>query len=284
MILSAQDLISDNLELVSLPEIVTKLNEMVDDPSCTAADIGDLISLDVALSTRLLKVVNSPFYSFPSQVDTISMAITIVGTRALRDLVLATAVTGHFRSIPSDLVNIDTFWHHSLGCATAARAIAEHLKISNSERFFITGLLHDIGKLVMFIAQPDLSRQLLELSKQPGAELASLEVSAFGFDHAELGCELLREWHLPESLYQPVANHHNLANSQQYQKETAAIHLGNAISNTIEPVISREDDLPIDTAVWQLLNLEPDELDNLINITQMKLGSVIQIMYYDQAA
>ena len=284
MSLTAQDLISDNLDLVSLPEVVTKLNQMVDDPGCTAADIGEMISLDAALSARLLKVVNSPFYSFPSQVDTISMAITIIGTRALRDLVLATSVTGHFRSIPGDLVNIDTFWHHSLGCATAARAIADHLKISNSERFFIAGLLHDIGKLVMFLAQPDLSRQVLELSAQAGTDLASLETSAFGFDHAELGCELLREWRLPDSLYEPVAHHHNLAAAGQYHKETAAVHLANAIANTIEPVISREDDLPIDTAVWQMLGLEPEALDGLINITQMKLGSVIQIMYYEQAA
>ncbi len=284
MMLTPKDLISDNLELVSLPEIVTQLNEMVDDPTCTAADIGEVIIQDAALSARLLKIVNSPFYSFPSRIDTISMAITIVGTRQLRDLVLATSVTGKFRSIPSDLVNIDVFWHHSLACATAARIIANQLRINNSERFFVAGLLHDIGKMVMYLAQPDLSRQVLELCEQPDVELDKLEIKAFGFHHATLGGELLREWRLPESLIEPVEYHHFPSGASKFRLETAAVHMGNAIANTVEPVISRDDDLPIDTEVWNTIGMEPENLEELISETQRQLGSVLQIIYYNEAA
>jgi len=169
MSLSPRDLVTDNLELVSLPDIVVRINEMVEDPECTAVDIAEVIGQDAALTARLLKLVNSPFYNFPSQVDTISMAITIVGTRQLRDLAMAAAIAGRFRHIPEGLVSADVFWQHNLACATAARIIAGKRNLRNSEQLFVAGLLHDIGKLVMYLTQPELSRQVLELAKQPDA-------------------------------------------------------------------------------------------------------------------
>ena len=278
------DLISDNLELVSLPEIVLRINEMVNDPNCSAADIAETISQDAALSVRLLKVVNSPFYNFPSKVDTISMAITIVGTRQLRDLVLATAVVNKFSAIPEELVNTHIFWHHNLATAAAARVIANRLRITNTERFFVAGLLHDIGKLVMYLTQPDLSRQVLQLLHKPSNDISKLEISAFGFDHATLGAALLRYWKLPESLVEPTAFHHAPTQAKHHIKETAIIHLANAVANTIEPAISADDDVPIDLGIWDILGIEDKDLDEIINDTHAALQHALQVIYYDQAA
>ena len=279
-----EDLISDHLELVSLPEIVIRINEMVNDPNCSAADIGETIMQDAPLSARLLKIVNSPFYNFPSKVDTISMAITIVGTRQLRDLVLATAVINKFNAIPEQLVNAQVFWYHNLATAAAARTIASRLRITNTERFFIAGLLHDIGKLVMYLTQPELSRQVLELLKNPVNDVTKLEHAAFGFDHATLGAALLRHWKLPESLIEPTAFHHEPTQAKQYIKETAIIHLANAIANSIETVVSADDDTPIDLSVWETLDIEDTELDEIINDTHAALQYAKQIIYYEQAA
>lgn len=278
------DLISDNLELVSLPEIVIRINEMVNDPNCSAADIGDTISQDAALSGRLLKVVNSPFYNFPSKVDTISMAITIVGTRQLRDLVLATAVINKFNAIPDDLVDTHVFWHHNLATASAARTLASRLRIANTERFFVAGLLHDIGKLVMYLTQPELSRKVLELLKNPANDISKLEVSAFGFDHANLGAALLRHWKLPESLIEPTEFHHAPGSARQYKSESAIVHLANAIANKIEPAISCDDDAHIDRCVWSILGIADTGLDEIINETRSALQHALQVIYYDQAA
>lgn len=282
--LKARDLITDNLELVSLPEIVVRLNEMINDPECSTADISQVISQDAALTARLLKIVNSPFYGFPSQVDTISMAITIVGTRQLRDLVMATAIVKKFNNIPASLVSPELFWRHNIACAAAARTLAMNLGFSNSERFFVAGLLHDIGKLVMYLTQPELSRQIITQAGQHDIALATLEKTTFGFDHAELGGELLRSWHLPESLVEPVACHHDMSCAQQYVKEAAVIHLANAIANRIEPVLSMDDEQAIDDRVWEILAINSDQMDKLTTEARYTMQHAVQVMFLDLAA
>lgn len=276
-------LITANLNQLSLPDIAIRLNDMVNDPGCSAADIGDLISQDAALSARLLKIVNSVFYGFPSKIDTVSMAITIIGTRQLRDLVLATSVIGKFQQFPEGLVSIDTFWYHNLTCAAATRIIATKLQIRNSERFFIAGLLHDVGKLVMYLTEPELSRQVLQSMNEACENVTRLEIDVFGFDHATLGGELLRHWKLPDSLVEPVSFHHRPADARHYPQETAAVSLANAIANTIEPPYSADDDLPIDTSIWGTLELEDRDLDDLIHETRLAFSNTVSILYPKQA-
>jgi putative nucleotidyltransferase with HDIG domain len=284
MVLSPRDLISDNPHLVSLPEIVTRISNMVDDPACSAADIGELISRDDVLSTRLLKIVNSSLYNLPSRVETIALAITIVGARQLHNMVLTTAVIGHFLRVSEGLVSPDVFWHHNLGCATASRVIAQRLGLSHPEHYFVAGLLHDIGKLVMYLAQPELSRQVLALAKSEEIVLEDIEHHAFGFNHTDVGAELLRHWQLPESLIEPTAWHHNPARAGKYQLEAATVHLANAIANTVESPVSADDDRPVDPAVWDMLKLDPAVLDELLAETRQQLGNVLELLYYAEAA
>ncbi|VAX09246.1 Predicted signal transduction protein [hydrothermal vent metagenome] len=276
-------LITANMNQLSLPDISIRLNDMVNDPNCSIADIGSLIFQDAALSARLLKIVNSAFYGFPSKIDTISMAITVIGTRQLRDLVLATSVIGKFQQFPEGLISIDTYWYHNLISATATRLIADKLHIRNSERFFIAGLLHDIGKLVMYLTEPEISRQVLKRMNEPHDDVTQLEIDAFGFDHATLGGELLRQWKLPDSLVEPVTYHHHPADAQYYPQETAAVSLANAIANTIEPPYSTDDDLPIDTSIWKTLGIKDSDLDDLICETRLAFSNTVSILYPKQA-
>jgi len=192
-LLNTKDMIEDNIELFSLPKIALRINQLIDEPSSTTEDISNLISKDAALTFRLLKIVNSPFYNFASQVDTVSKAIAILGTRELRDLVMATAVIDKFNNIPPGLISPEVFWRHNIACATAARTIASQLKIKNSERIYIAGLLHDIGKLVMYLGSSDLSIQLMGLMTVSDVDITQLEEIAFGYTHGELGAELIKK-------------------------------------------------------------------------------------------
>lgn len=276
-----QDFIGSHVELISLPNIVIRLNQMLDDPDCSAETIGMTIGEDPGLTARLLKIVNSPFYGFPSQVDTISMAITILGTRQLRDLVLATSLINRFQSLPSQIMDMDTFWCHSITCAIAARCFATRLKVQNAERFFVAGLLHDIGLLVMALVAPQQARKLLQLT---ASAAASAERDLFGFDHAELGAELLRHWQLPESLIEPTAFHHQPGRAKQFPQETAVVHLANVIANNLQPSVVFCDDTVEDHQAWQILGLSAELLETLHEEVYAQLDETLDLLYFEQAA
>jgi len=281
---SAESLVTNNTELTSLPDIVMQINDMVNDPSCTVADIGNLISQDTGLTARILKIVNSPFYGFPSEIDTVSMAITIIGVRQLRDLVFSTCVVSKYRQIPEDLLNPDYFWQHSIGCALAARTIAARIKLPNSERLFTNGILHDIGQLMMCIASPEKARQLLELSRDSKQPIEEFEQAVFGFTHGDVGAAIVRKWRLPEAFIEPIQFHTSPSLAEKFTVETAVIHLANAVSHIINPENAEGDNVEIDEQVWQTLKLNKEELPNIIDDVVPQLQEIFQILYQQQAA
>ena len=138
--------------------------DLINDPDASAAEIGDVISEDPALTARLLKIVNSAFYGFPSRIETVSRAITIVGTLELLDLILAASVVKAFSGIPSELVDMDQFWEHSLYTGVTARVLAGRHRAPDTERYFVAGLLHDIGALVLYRQLPRQSRAALPVA------------------------------------------------------------------------------------------------------------------------
>ena len=192
-----KQLIENSVELTSLPAVVMQAMELLNQQRTSASDIGNVIAEDPALTARLLKIVNSAFYGFPTRIETISRAITIVGTRELTDLILGTSAIEVFEKIPNNLVNMETFWAHSLYTGVVSRILARRIHAPNTERYFVMGLLHDIGSLVLYRQQPELSRQALEMAIDESLPLHVSEQRVFDFDHADVGAELMRAWNLP---------------------------------------------------------------------------------------
>lgn len=197
-------MVAEVRNLVSLPDIYFQLNEMIRDSRYSMADIGRVISKDPALSARLLRLVNSSFYGFQSKVETISRAVTILGSDDLTNLVLATCVVDRFVNIPSDLEDMTAFWLRSVHCATVCKMLGQQSTSSNIERFFLAGLLRDIGLLVMYQVMPMQMAKVLFAINRDRRLLAEFELQIVGFTHADVGRELLKSWQLPESLHEIV--------------------------------------------------------------------------------
>ncbi len=273
-----QAYIKQHQHLVALPGIVAQLNRMVSDPASTIADIAKTIGKDPVLTARVLKVVNSPFFGFPSKVDNITMAITILGTRQLRDLVLATTLISNHKGGHIHNLEMESFWCHSITTGIAARALSQHLKVANNERFFTAGLLHDIGKLVIY--------QSTAAKTQPVSRIHSIadEKRIFDFSHNEVGAELLRQWLLPEALIEPVMNHHKLGETLQFPKECAVVHIANVIANNLHPALSEDDDTLIEPHAWKVLEISDSLLDTLHEDTYEQLDTCLNVLFYDLAA
>jgi putative nucleotidyltransferase with HDIG domain len=282
--MSPEQLIDSNIKLVSLPAIVAQVNQMANDPTASAADIAHAIGRDTALTARLLKIVNSPFYRFPSKIDTLSMAVTVLGTRQLRDLVIAAAIIKRFQSKIDPAFNLEVFWCHSITTAIASRVIALKLMLANSERFFVAGLLHDIGKMVMYLTLPNESIQLYKELNKANCDVENIEHNIFGFTHDDVGVALMTAWHFPESLIEPVRAHVSLAAPEQYLKDAALLHLANNIANNMQAPISRDDDTVLNPKAIELLQLLPAMIETIYEETYQHLDALLEIFYYDIAA
>jgi len=261
MPIDAKDLISETLELASLPAVVMTAMEMLNNPNTSASDIGEIISQDPALSIKLLKIVNSAFYGFPSQIDTIPRAITIVGTRELTDLILASSAIQVFSRLPNRLINMQQFWEHSLYTGVVARILARYLRAPNTERCFVMGLLHDVGALVLFRQKPDEAQRALEITGNDKVPLHIAEREVFGFDHGTVGAELMRRWNLPASFVAATRHHHQPSAAQRYRLETAIIHLADIITGMVHPATN--DALPpvLEPGAWELTGLSVDIME-----------------------
>lgn len=284
LIMSPEQLIESNIKLVSLPAIVAQVNQMTNDPTASAADIAHAIGRDTTLTARLLKIVNSPFYRFPSKIDSLSMAVTVLGTRQLRDLVIAAAIIKRFQSKIDTAFNLEVFWCHSITTAIVSRIIALKLMLANSERYFVTGLLHDIGKMVMYLTLPNETIKLFKELDKPACDVKNIEHQIFGFTHDDVGVALMAAWHFPATTIEPVRAHVTLKGSEQYLKDAALLHLANNIANNMQAPISRDDDTVLNPRATELLQLTPEMIEAIYEETYSHLDELLEIFYYDLAA
>ncbi len=278
-----QDLIGEEDEIVfSLPKIYFELREALNDSDKTFQDLGDIISFDPALSARLLKIVNSPFYGFPSKIDTISHAISIIGRDQLTDLALATLVIYQFRGIPNSLFNMEKFWRHSIACGVTARSIAEFRSEKSVERFYLAGILHDIGRLVIFKKEPALARDAFFLSKERQENIYLSERELMGFDHADVGRELLKAWQLPPHLVEAVGCHHQPQTAKEFPVDAAIIHTADYIVHVLKAGSDAEfSDPQLYPKSWEIIGLSPDDFEFMKDKVNQQYQGIVSLFFGD---
>jgi putative nucleotidyltransferase with HDIG domain len=279
-----QDLIGEeNENIFSLPKIHFELQEALSDPDKTFQDLGEIIGFDPALSARLLKIVNSPFYGFPSRIETVSHAISIIGMDQLTDLALATLVIHQFRGIPNNLFNMEKFWRHSMACGVAARSIADFRGEKNVERFYLAGILHDIGRLVIFKKEPALARDAFYRSKERQENIYLSEQKLMGFDHADVGRELLKAWQLPPRLVEAVGGHHQPQNAKMFPVDAAIIHTSDYIVHVMNVGSDAEFSEPqLYPKSWEIIGLSADDFEFMKDKVKQQYEGIVGL-FFDSA-
>ena len=262
--MTPQELVSGVVRLVSLPEVCIRVNEMMDDPGVNATDIGKVIAQDTSLTARLLKIVNSAFYGFQARIETVSRAVTVIGLRELRGLVLAASAVESFSKLPNDVLNLVNFWRHSVYCGVIAQLLAQKCNVLHSERLFVGGLLHDIGKLVITNKLINESREVSKRVEQKKKFDFDIEHAVLGFDHAEVGGLLLKEWNMPESLCNSVMYHHRPNASTDPTIEICIIHIANILTNRAEHGITQSEKIQsIEPIALEMTGLTEDDFESI---------------------
>jgi len=246
------------------------------DPFSSSSMFTRVIQRDTAVSARLLKLVNSPYYGFPSRIETISRAVTLVGTKELSALTLAMSVLKLFKDMPADLVNMRSFWTHSIACGLTARMLVEKGGDRDSEPFFVAGLLHDIGRLVLYMRFPEESGNALSHALSEHILLFGAERRLFGFDHGELGGMLLKQWGLPLRMSDMVGHHHSPEKAPD-PLSAGILHLADIAVNGIAIGTSGEHYVPpLRGESWKTLSLPEGALKKILKRSRRRTEELLR--------
>lgn len=268
--------------LVTLPQVFLRINRLVDDPDSSLSDIAKVVSQDPSFTVRLLRVANSPFYGFPSAIDSVDKAVSVIGTTQIRNLALSMSVANSFAGLPNDLVSMDNFWRHSLYCALISRALARKLRGCDPSVVFTAGLLHDIGELIMFNRLPEEAKNslLLVLDQADDLSIYQAEQQIIGFDHAMVGGKLASYWGLPPLLVECIACHHAIDKAARYPRETALVHLANILAQMAEVDTLNLDDVPpVDPSAWAITGLGEDIVEQVVREARQEIAETQKLFF-----
>jgi HD-like signal output (HDOD) protein len=255
-----------------LPDICVR---MLDDDTSDLHDIGKLIALDPSLSSKLLKLANSPLFRFESQIDSMAKAINIIGGEALYNLVMVETTSSAFEHFSNDVIDLKRFWLQSIYTALVAKHLAKMVKIRGSDRFFLLGLLHNLGELLVAIQFPDLAIKCCKYDEKTSPWKLQLQV--LGFNYANCSAKLLQFWHLPIQIYIPVMDLHN-ENKALKNKEVAIIYTAvrAGVAMTHNNLYSASQ--LITPLVLKSLKLDDEDLQDALKFASMESSSLLSIM------
>jgi HD-like signal output (HDOD) protein len=248
------------LDLPTLPTVVAKIVELVDNPRTNASTLARLISTDPALTARMLKLANSAYYGFPRRIGTINLAIVVLGFDTVRDMAVSASLVERFSLEYDGHDLLAEFWEHSIGTAIAARMITRLGNHRTVGEAFVAGLLHDIGRLVIARYLPDEFQEIQEKLSHQKLPLWTIEMDVLGMSHAEIGGSLTKKWNIPEPITDAINYHHLPFEREDVDLLTCVIHLAEFISLQDEALEGLEGRiLPLNEKIVSTLELRRNE-------------------------
>ena len=252
--------------LPTIPPIVTKLNEMVEDENTTAFQLGEVIETDQVLTSKLLKMVNSSFFGFPKRISTVSNAIVLLGFNVIKTLIVTSSIFEVMQA--SDL----GLWEHSLGCATAAGILSKKRNIPNPEEISTAGLIHDLGKIVIKAELPDEYNKILDIVKERSIPIREAELEVLGVSHETIASWLISNWNLPARLIIPVEYHHHPNEAKEYKNIAAICHFADILIRALGVGDGGDPWVPkLDHDAWEMIKFTKKEIKEVIKEIEDRL-------------
>ncbi|MBD8629390.1 HDOD domain-containing protein [Oxalobacteraceae sp. CFBP 8755] len=274
--LSIDEVMANVRDLPTLPLLVTELISTFGQPDVSIGVLAAKVSNDQALTAKTLRLANSSFYGLQSKVRTIEQAITVLGFDSVRALVTSAGVMGYFAGgkIGFDFA---AFWRHAVGTALCARAIARR-RGCNPELAFVSGLLHDIGRLVLATGFPALYADVIAHSRANDCDLLDAERLVLGIDHAVVGRALAQHWKFPDPILLAIGNHH-APTAADLGDMPSVVHIADAIVHALDLGGIDQERVPsISQPVWDSLHLDNAALRTILSHTEGEFGKACEIL------
>jgi len=254
--------------LQTQPAVIARITRMLQNPATNAEELGLAIKTDQGLVSRVLKLVNSAFYGFPGKIGSISHAVVLLGFSTVKNIVLTASVLDIFKTNSGGLFNSRAVWKHSLACGVSAQCLARAVGYEFQEECFVAGLLHDIGKVVLFQLAPNDFSRVVECAEKTKTLFYDTECKILGINHQEIGGMLIEQWRLPAKILGAVSSHHNPAAPAENDdpKLTAIVHCADIFARALGYGNGGDKKIPmIDDIAWDTLNLDGVNLERLFD-------------------
>jgi putative nucleotidyltransferase with HDIG domain len=257
--------------------VVAELVRTFGDADVATFELAEQIAKDQALAAKTLRLANSSFYGLQSRVRTIDQAITVLGFDSVRSLVTAAGVVGQFGRTHCGPFDFTAFWRHAVGTAVCAKSLAR-LAGRNQEFAFVSGLLHDIGRLVLVTGFPEQYAAVLDVQLSTGSDLLPAERSVLGIDHALVGETLARHWKFPAPIQRAIGNHH-APEREDLGDIASVVHVANAIVHALDLGGEPDEQVPaIAQDAWDSLRIDAAGLCRVFAETEAEFENACQIL------
>jgi HD-like signal output (HDOD) protein len=260
----------------TLPKVLESVASALEDPDVNFENVSDLIEIDQALTSQILRLANSAFYSTQGNVSRVNQALLVLGAVVTRSVVLSSAV------LDIRKVGLSGFWEHSLGCAVAAGAIAKVIGRCHPEEVTAAGLLHDLGKVVLYKELPEVFEQVLARTGDERRSFRDAERALLGADHCDIASWLVDKWRFPACLAEPIVFHHTPAQARIARDETAIVHVANSLVRALGYGSGGDRLVPeIDAKAWKRLDLTPALLDKALDLFETDLDQALNYALFE---
>jgi len=276
--LTLDDLIDDEDKLPVLPDIFSKLMAVLENPRSNASDIAKIIEKDQSLCAATLRLVNSSFYGFSKKIDSIYNAVVILGTKQLGLLAMGLSVINIFNDVQSEYLNMKKICEHSLAVGICSKIIARMSDCQDYNKIFVAGMIHDIGKLVIFKKIPLKNALIIKEVWEKDLFVIEAEEKYLGFTHCEAGEKICNKWKMPDIFADIARNHHNPQNSQ-FPLQCSVVHLAEVIVNAAEIGGSGEKlVLPLNEYCWDILSLSSNAIPVIVRQLQVEMQASLEFL------
>ena len=252
--------------LPTLPTVLTEIGRLMQDPHTTADEVGEAISGDQSLSSKVLKLVNSAFYGFPGRISTVTHAIVILGFATVKNMILTASVLNYFATKgDKGAFDVEKFWQHSVSVGAAAKSIAQYKGIKEEEEYFIAGLLHDIGKVILNQYSMTDMVKIMKVVIEKKCLFFDAEKEVLGITHQDVGGWLAGEWNFPKSLRYSIEYHHYPPAAKEHSKMASVVHMADILVRAMGVGSGGDRKIPmINSKAWEEVNIKEDDFPKLL--------------------
>lgn len=254
-------------ELATLPLVANNVIQLTQSPKSSALEVGEAISQDAALASKVLRIANSAFYGFPREITTIHLSIVVLGFANIRNIVLTASISDMMSGkVKNRYFDREAFWKHSIACAITSKLLAKRLGFKNDEEVFLWGLLHDLGKIILDSHFRKEFTEVVHLVKKENILIRDAEKRVLGFDHAEVGGIVCERWNLPPALIKCIKLHHTPTLANESIRMVSIVHVADILCRALGLGNGGDGKIPcVDEEAWKLLLIDKKMIKGLFN-------------------